>query len=99
MYVAKKIIFVVTIFKFTRLVILEIVSGFRGLSILTADNSTTHCMALLTDYGRPVRKSPWLQGRKSNPNPKFLGTAEAYFVCHIGPKFQISLIYAFIGCP
>ena len=26
-------------------------------------------------------------------------TAEAYFVCHIGPKFQISFIYAFIGCP
>ena len=25
--------------------------------------------------------------------------AEAYFVCHIGPIFQISLIYAFIGCP
>ena len=23
-----------------------------------------------------------------------LGTAEAYFVCHIGPKFQISLMYA-----
>ena len=40
-----------------------------------------------------------LHGRKFNPNPKFLGTAEAYFVCHIGPKFQISLIYAFIGCP
>ena len=29
---------------------------------------------------------------------QILGTAEAYFVCHIGPKFQISLIYAFIGC-
>ena len=29
---------------------------------------------------------------------KFLGTAEAYFVCHIGPIFQISLICAFIGC-
>ena len=25
--------------------------------------------------------------------------AEAYFVCHIGRTFQISLIYAFIGCP
>ena len=31
--------------------------------------------------------------------PKVLGTAEAYFVCHIGPKFQIFLIYAFIGYP
>ena len=28
-----------------------------------------------TDYGRLVRKSPSLHGRKSNPNPKFLGTA------------------------
>ena len=35
---------------------------------------------------------------KIKSNPKFLGTAEAYFFCHIGP-FQISLIYAFIGCP
>ena len=34
-----------------------------------------------------------------NPNPKFLGMAAAHFVCHIGPIFQISLIYAFIGCP
>ena len=36
---------------------------------------------------------------ESNPNPKFLGTPEADFVCHIGPIFQISLVYAFIGCP
>ena len=35
----------------------------------------------VTDYGRPVRKSPSLHGR-----------------C-IGPNFQISLIYAFIGYP
>ena len=49
--------------------------------------------------GRPVEKSPSLHGRKSTPTPKFLGTAKAYFVCHIGPNFQISLIYAFIGCP
>jgi hypothetical protein len=46
-----------------------------------------------------VRKSPSLHGRKSTPTPKFLGTAKAYFVCHISPNFQISLIYAFIGCP
>ena len=51
-----------------------------------------------TDYGRPVRKSSLLHGRKSNPNPKFIDTAEAYFACHIGLKFQVSLIYAFIGC-
>ena len=52
-----------------------------------------------TNYGRPVRKSPLLHGRKSTPAPKFLGGAEAYFVCQIGPNFEISLIYAFIGCP
>ena len=52
-----------------------------------------------TDYGRPERKQPSLHGRKFNPNPRFLGTTEAYFVCQIGPIFQISLIYAFIGCP
>ena len=51
------------------------------------------------DYGHPVRKSPSLHGGKANPNPKFLGTAKAYYVCHIGPIFQISLIYAFIECP
>ena len=51
------------------------------------------------DYGRPVRKSTSLHGRKSTPSPQFLGMAEAYFVSHIGPNFQISLIYAFIGCP
>ena len=45
-------------------------------------------------------RTPSLLGRKSNPNPKFLGSmAEAYFVCHISPKFKISLIYAFIVCP
>ena len=52
-----------------------------------------------TDYGRPVRKSPSLHGWKSTPTPKFLGSGEAYFVCHIGPNFHISLIHAFIGCP
>ena len=51
-----------------------------------------------TDFGHPERKQPSLHGRKFNPNPNFLGAAEAYFVCHIGPIFQISLIYALIGC-
>ena len=36
---------------------------------------------------------------KFTPTPRFFGTAEAYFVCHISPNFQVSLIYAFIGCP
>ena len=54
---------------------------------------------MTTDYGRPERKMPSLNDRNSTPTPKFLGTAEAYFVYHIGPNFQISLIHAFIGCP
>jgi hypothetical protein len=53
----------------------------------------------VTDYRRPLRKLPSLHSPKSTPTPKFLGTAKAYFVCHIGQNFQISLIYAFIGCP
>ena len=52
-----------------------------------------------TDYGRPVGKSLSLHSRRSNRNPKFLGTAKEYFVCRIGPNFQISLIYAFTWCP
>ena len=55
-------------------------------------------MTTTTDYGRPERKQPSLHGRKFTPTPKFLGTAETYFVCHIGPNFHIALIYAFIGC-
>ena len=54
---------------------------------------------MATDYGRLERKKPSLHGRKFTPTPKFSGTAEAYFVCHIGPNVQIPLIYAFIGCP
>ena len=54
---------------------------------------------IITDYGRPERKSPSMNGRKSTPTTKFLGTAEAYFVRHVGQNFQISLIYAFIWCP
>ena len=56
-------------------------------------------MVLNTDYGRPDRKQPSLHSRKFTPTSKFLGPAEAYFVCHIGPTFQISLIYNFIGRP
>ena len=32
-----------------------------------------------------------MPSRKFNTNRKFLVTAEAYFVCHIGPIFQIAL--------
>ena len=62
-------------------------------------SDTTKYISYATNYRRPVRKLPSLHRRKSTPNPKFLSRAKAYFVCHIGPNFQISLIYAFIGCP
>ena len=71
----------------------------RICTIITRSFFTRHVIATTTDYGRPERKSPSLNSRKSTPTPKFLGTAEAYFVCHIGPNFQISLICTFIGCP
>ena len=67
------------------------------MSISTAGTGTG--TYVYTDYGGPLRKWPALHGRKSTSRPKFLGTAEAYFVCHICPNIQISLIYAFIGCP
>ena len=63
------------------------------------NNFLIFCMHAYTDYERPERKQPSLNGRKFNPNPKVLGMWAAHFVCHIGPIFQISLIYAFIGCP
>ena len=37
-----------------------------------------------------------MQSRKFNPNPKLLDMAEAYFVCHIGPIFQIALSYGLL---
>ena len=55
-------------------------------------------ISLPTEYGRPVRKSTSKHGRQSNPNPKFIGTAEAYFVCH-WPKISGFLDFAFIWCP
>ena len=53
----------------------------------------------IKDYGCPVRKLPSLHRQKYPPTPKFLGMAKAYFVCHIGPTFQISLIYPSLGVP
>ena len=47
-----------------------------------------HWMDRITDYGQPVKKLSSLHSQKSNSNPKFLGTDEAYFVYHISPKFQ-----------
>jgi hypothetical protein len=64
--------------------------------VIVEHNPVEKTMAYGTDCGRPVRKSPSLHGRKSTPTPKYLGTAEAYFFCDIGPNFQISLIYAFV---
>ena len=39
------------------------------------------------DYGCTVRKASSMHGRKSTPNPKFLGMAKAYLNVHIGPNF------------
>ena len=41
-----------------------------------------------THYGRPERKKPSHLGRKFTTTLKFLGTAKAYFVYHIGPIFR-----------
>ena len=61
------------------------------------------CFAVYIRFGHGLRtpreEIAFTARPKFNPNPKFLGTAKAYFVCHISPNFQISLIYAFIGCP
>ena len=46
-------------------------------------------MVSTTDYERQMSKRSSLHGRKSTPTPKFLGMAKEYFVCHIGPNFQI----------
>ena len=43
---------------------------------------------LSTDYERPERKWPSLHCRKLNPNPKFLGMAEAYFCLPHRPNFS-----------
>jgi hypothetical protein len=67
--------------------------------ILDISPNNLNGLATATDYGRLGRKLRSLHGWKSTPIPKFLGTAEAYFVCHIDPNYQISLIYASIGCP
>ena len=45
-------------------------------------------MTLITDYERPERKFSSLHGRKFNPNPKFLSTAEAYFCLPHRPNFS-----------
>ena len=41
----------------------------------------------------PVEEIAFTVRPKINPNPKFLGTAEAYFVCHIGPQFFRYLLF------
>ena len=50
---------------------------------------TTSNQCITTDY-RPSEEIAFTVDQKSNPNPKVSGTAEAYFVCHIGHNFQIS---------
>ena len=58
--------------------------------ISSEENSLAH---LFKQIVKPQTSSCFV-----TPTPKFLGTAKAYFICHIGPNFQISLIYVLIGC-
>ena len=57
---------------------------------LTENTPNTPQFIQITDYGRPEGKWSSLHSQIFNPNPKFLVPAEAYFVCHIGPIFQIA---------
>ena len=57
-----------------------------------AEAASTAAIQLIdTEGGYMIRKWP-----ASTPKPHFLVTAGAYL---FATKFQISLIYAFIGCP
>ena len=53
---------------------------------------------LSTDW-TPRQEMAFTEQPKIHSHSQILGTTKAYFVCHIGTVFQISLIYAFIGCP
>ena len=50
-----------------------------------------------TNYGRPERKKPTLHSRKFTPTPKFLGTAEAYFVATSAQLFRYLWFMASLG--
>ena len=47
----------------------------------------------------PGEEIAFTERPKIHSHSQIFRQAEEYFVCHIGPNFQISLIYAFIGCP
>ena len=96
---SKTVLCSTNIFRFSPLPIVGVLRGEDSALVLLFAPLVCRAFHRPTDYGRPERKQPSLHGRKFNPNPKFSGTAEAYFVCHIGPIFQISLSQAFIGCP
>ena len=67
----------------------------------TLINSSLYTYLIKTNHRlwTPREEIAYTARQKLNPNPKSSGTNEAYFVCHIGPIFQISLIYASIACP
>ena len=55
-----------------------------------------------TRHSGQISVEKFYEFKIGTPTPKFLGTAEAYFVCHIGPIFQISQISDLClhhGCP
>ena len=67
----------------------------------TLINSSLYTYLIKTNHRlwTPREEIAYTARQKLNPNPKSSGTNEAYFGCHIGPIFQISLIYASIACP
>ena len=66
-------------------------------SLIFSEKCCQYMLSRTTDAQRG--NSLHYTAEKFTPTPKFLGMAAAYFVCHIGPFFQISWICAFIGCP
>ena len=68
----------------------EATSEHTSVKLIPTRNNTfkvSNAMIATANYGRLMRKSPSLHDRRSNPNPKFLGTPKAYFVCHIDQNF------------
>ena len=61
----------------------------------------THSDPIGPDHGlrTPGEEIAFTTRPKIHSHSQIFRYAEAKFVCHISPNFQISLIYVFIGCP
>ena len=74
---------------------IEIWAGFGPVVITEKEIWNDHEDGLQT----PREEIVFTTRPKIQSQSQILGTVEAYFVCHIGPLFLVSLIYAFIGYP